>query len=238
MDASVILIVAFSVALGFFVQGTIGFGNFLSLPLLLTVLTIQESVALMAIFLFLFSLLMIFKVWGAIDKRILLELSVGGVVGQFGGIYLLKFGDPIFLKKLLGIVIILYAAHKLVKKRKIKQFRNLGLLFGLIGGIFAGLFGAGGPLFVTYITNRIEKAHVLRATIIGSLAIMNFTKIPLFVGAGLFTRDLFIIALYILPFFLGALYLGNRLYGKIDEKQFKHLVLSFLALAGVWLIVR
>jgi uncharacterized membrane protein YfcA len=44
--------------------------------------------------------------------------------------------------------------------------------------------------------------------------------------------------LSILPFFIIALFLGNRIYGKVNESLFRNILFFLLAASGISLIVR
>jgi len=239
MEAIHILILIIGVGLGFYVQSVLGFAAALvALPIILNVLNIQESVALLSIFFLIFSILLISKSWKLIDKKTILEMSIGIIAGLLLGIYILKFGSPIILKKALGIFVILFVGYLFIKKKKIKFFKKLGLLFGFTGGTFSGLFSTGGPPFVFYIYNKLDKSNIIRATIIGTIGITDFLRFPLLIFSGVLTYDIFIKSLYVTPIFLLSLYVGHKTYLRINENIFKNLLMIFLILSGISLIVR
>ena len=122
-------------------------------------------------------------------------------------------------------------------KKKIKAFKKLGILFGFLGGLFAGMFVAGGPPYVVYIHNKLNKSNVIRSTIIGILSVNNFLMVPLLVYSNILTHDIFLLSVYIFPFFLLSLYLGHKTDHKINEILFKHILLVLLVLSGIILII-
>ncbi len=238
MEIIQIIILIIGVGLGFYVQTIAGFAAALvAFPIILNVLNIQQSVALMSIFFFLFSIVLIYKNWKFINKKVILEMSIGIVIGLMVGIWILKFGNPIILKKILGTIILLYVAYSHIKKKKILIFKKLGILFGFIGGLFSGLFSAGGPIAVTYIYNKLDKSNIVRATIIGTLGITNFLRVPILIYSDILTYDIFLISLYILPFFILALFLGHKTHHKINEDIFKKVLMILLILSGISLII-
>jgi len=239
MVAIHLLILIIGVGLGFYVQSVVGFAAALvALPIILNVLNIQESVALLSIFFLIFSIILISKNWKLIDKKTILEMLIGIIAGLFLGIYILKFGSPIILKKVLGIFVILFVGYLFIKKKKIQFFKKLGLLFGFTGGTFSGLFSTGGPPFVFYIYNKLDKSNIVRATIIGTIGITDFLRFPLLIFSGILTYDIFIKSLYVTPIFFISLYLGNKTYHRINENIFKNVLMIFLILSGVSLILR
>lgn len=227
------------VAFGFYVQTVVGFGAALvAIPIIIHVLNLQEAVALMSIFFLIFSIVLIYKNRQFIDKAIILEMSVGILVGLVLGITILKFGNPIVLKKGLGVFLVLYVIYSYVKKQKIKLIKKLGLLFGFLGGFFGGLFSTGGPFFVIYIYNKLNKSRLVRATIIGVLGIIDFLRVPILIYSGILTYKVLVVSLYVLPFFFLSLFLGQKTHHRINENTFRNAVMVLLVLSGVSLIVR
>jgi len=238
MEPYQIAILIIAVSIGFYVQTVAGFAAALvSLPLLVTVLNIQESSALLSIYFLLFSIILIYQNWEHIDKKLIFEIVWALVLGMLLGIYLLKFGSPIVLKKALGVFVVLFVGYSCMKKKKIKLFKHSGLVFGFFGGFFSGLFSAGGPLLAAYITSKEDKAKIVRATIIGTFGITNFLRFPLLIVSNILTVRIFILSLYVLPFFLLSLYLGHKTYHKINEKVFKNILMIVLLLSGISLII-
>ena len=239
MELFIFFILVLAVALGFFIQVVFGFaGSLVAIPILLLVMPLQEAVALTGLLLFAFSLITVPKYWKDIDKHIVLELSVGTVLGMPIGIYWLRFANPLLLQKGLGALIIVYIIHHYWKQRKVKFFAKLGLFFGTVGGVLSGLYNTGGSILVTYITNRLHRPRAIRATLIGVLAVRNFVRIPLLYANGMFTDDLFSKALAALPFFLLALYFGHRVYPKLKANIYMHALMGLLFLSAISLILK
>ncbi|MDP3970230.1 MAG: sulfite exporter TauE/SafE family protein [bacterium] len=236
MDFST-LILGIGITLGFFVQTILGFGASLTaLPFLLIILDLRDSIALIAVFLPFFSTILIYQNRKLINKKVVLEMAIGGVIGLTIGIFALKYGNPEILKKLLGVFIVCYVGYSTIKRQKVKIFNKLGFVFALLGGFFSGLYSSGGSLFATYIYNKLEQPKLVRATIIGSLGIINFIRIPLLVGTGIITMNTVEKSLYMIPFFLIALFLGNKFYSKINQVMFKKFFLIVLFILGLKLI--
>jgi len=238
LDPLTILILIFAVSFGFFVQTIVGFAsNLVALPILLFVLPFQEAIALMSIYLFIFSAVTIYKYWEDIDKKIVIELAIGSLIGLALGIYLLKFGNPIVIKKGFGVFLIAYVIYQYVKKPSVpSRLPALGLLFGFAGGIISGLYNSGGSALVIYINNKLKNGKIIRATLIGSLGIVNFVRIPILISSKILTWEIFTKSLFILPFFFLSLYLGHKTHAKIPEALFKHILMILLAMSGISLI--
>ncbi len=238
MEIFTLVILVIAISLGFFLSSMMGFAAALiALPLLLYVQNIQEAVALISVFVFIFSIIKIYQLGAIMDKKVIAQMLIGIIGGLLIGIYLLKYGNPLLLKKLLGVFVLLYVGYSSIKQTQIKIFKKLGILFGFIGGIFSGMFATGGPLYVTYLHNKLKNVEVFRATVIGTMGISNFIRIILLTYNGLLPKEILINSIYILPFFFIAIYLGQKAYNRTNEKTFKKLILIILVILGIKLII-
>ena len=239
METLPLIILIAGISLGFFIQTVAGFaGGLFALPIILQVIPMQEAVAYLSVFLCLFSILLVYRNWNNIDKKTVQELGVGIIVGLAAGVGILKMGSPLILKRLLGVFILLFVAYHFLKKKKLNLPGRWGILFGLAGGVFSGMFSAGGPTYVMYVYNRIDGAAVFRATLIGILSITNILRLPMLVVSDILTTDILLTSLYIAPAFALALFLGNRLYKKINEHAFKNILMILLVVSGISLLIR
>ena len=233
------LIISVAIFVGFFVQSIAGFASMLmAMPFLLMVLDLKEALALGAVFFALFSLILIPKNWRHIDKKIFGEVGLAIVFGFIIGFQVLKYGNPLILKKVLGVFILSYVVYSALKKGRIKYFEKKGVLFGLVGGFFTGLFSSGGPFIVTYIRNKLDKSAVVRGTVIGVFGIINCVRIPMLIQSKILTWDVFFKALLGIPAFLLALYLGHLFYNRLNEKAFQNIILGLLFISGVLILIK
>jgi hypothetical protein len=238
VDIFTLIIACLGIGVGFYIQTVAGFAaGLFAVPVLLSVFPMQEAIALLSVFLLIFSIILVKQNWKKIDKKMVLELSAGIVIGLAGGIWILRTGNPVFLKRLLGVFTILFVIYNLFNLKKIRIPGKLGVLFGLAGGMFSGMFSAGGPTYVMYVYNNIDSASVFRATLIGILAITNTLRVPMLVASDLLNTQTLLHALYILPVFTLALMLGKRTYHKINEGKFKNLLMILLGISGISLII-
>lgn len=233
-----IALLSLAILLGFTVQTTIGFaGGLISLPIILLTYDLKEAVALVSVFNFIFSIKLLTKVWPLIDKAVYKELAVATILGVVAGVAVLMYGKPVFLKRLLGFFTICYVFYSLSSKEEPKSFGNFGYLFGFTGGFFAGLFSSGAPPFVIYLNSKYKDPKILRASIIGALALTNVARLLLLIVEGVYTEDIIWSCLWILPTFIISLFLGQFLSTRVSATRFKKLVQAFLILAGLSLLL-
>jgi len=110
---------------------------------------------------------------------------------------------------------------------------------GLFGGVFSALFGTGGPIYIVYLSARIEDKAALRATASIVVAISVWIRLALFIGTGLLL-DATLVALVVvlLPVMVLGLWLGNRLHHALSGRGVLRLIAALLMANGVALIVR
>ena len=230
-------ILAAAIFLGFFIQAITGFSAALfALPLMLLILDLQESMAILSVLLVLFSILEVYNTRKSINRKIFKELIVWTIIGIAIGIYMLNYGNQTFLKKILGFLILGYVGYNFIQKRRMKSLNRYGPFFGVVSGFFSGAFASGGSILALYLNNKLTKARNIRATIIGVLAISNFSRVPFMVYSDILTYDIFMKSIFLLPVFFIALYFGKRSFDKMNDQFFRNSIMFLLLLSGISLI--
>jgi hypothetical protein len=237
MSLAILLVIGLGIFLGFFIQTLIGFaGALIALPILLLVLGLKDAIAYISIFYFFSSVYLIAQEWRHIDRKIILKLTVATIIGVGLGIWVLAYGRPLFLKKALGVFILLYVSYTMYAKDKVFKQPKLTFIFGLAGGFFSGLFSTGGPLYVIIVKNSSLTMKSFRATMFGVLGLITAIRIPTLYSAGILNIEQVKYAMYIMPFFVLAVYLGKKAYAKINELVLKNIVLALLSISGIMLV--
>lgn len=237
MDADLLILLGTAIFCGFFVQTVVGFaGSLIALPILLIGLKLPDAIAYISIFYLFSSAFLVKKEWKNIDKSVIGKLSLTSIVGVIVGIVVLTYSQPIILKKALGVFILLYVAYVVIGKTDLKLGNKGSMLFGVLGGFFAGVFSTGGPLYVIAVKNTVDEVKVFRATMIGVLALVTAVRIPSLAIGGVLNAEHLKISLFIFPVFILAQFLGNYFFLKINENMFKKVLLGLLCLSGTALI--
>jgi uncharacterized membrane protein YfcA len=110
---------------------------------------------------------------------------------------------------------------------------------GIIGGIFSALFGTGGPIYIVFLSARIEDKSALRATSSIVVALSIWIRLALFVATGLLLNSTLVaMVLLLLPVMALGLWLGNRLHHALSRGGVLRLIAGLLIGNGVALIVR
>ncbi len=86
------------------------------------------------------------------------------------------------------------------------------------------------------VKNTVQEAKAFRATMMGVLALVTVIRVPALSISGILNFNHVKMSLIILPVFFLAQFLGVKLFPKINEAQFKNILLILLSLSGLSLL--
>lgn len=110
---------------------------------------------------------------------------------------------------------------------------------GLVGGVVSTLFGAGGPIYATYLSGRLSDKHQLRSTASTLISISAFSRAIVYAVSGLLlTKAIFIGLVFMAPFAWLGLRIGGRIHVGLTQAQMRRVVGSVLVFAGLGLLAR
>lgn len=110
---------------------------------------------------------------------------------------------------------------------------------GLFGGAVATVFGAGGPIYATYLSGRLIDKGEIRATLSGLISISALARAVVYAAGGLlFHATIFIGMVALAPFAWVGLTLGTRIHVNLSQEQMRRAIGALLVLTGASLIVR
>lgn len=172
-------------------------------------------------------------------------------VGIFSGIFLKSlFVDyESLLYKCLGVFVLVLAVQgywKLIRpKRETRETngshaaaeaKSCALLVG--SGVVHGMFVAGGPLLIGYLSGKIRDKVSFRATISTVWIILNTIILIDDIRAGLWTRELMMTQLISIPFLAAGMIAGTVLYKRLSQLLFMKLTYILLFISGITLLVK
>lgn len=172
--------------------------------------------------------------------RELLRLLPAMVIGMTLGATLLLNLPPGPALLLLGVFASVYGVYLLLGPRALKRAPAwLAWPVGLAGGVFSVLFGSGGPVYMVFLSARMQDKAALRATSATILTISVWLRIALFTGAGLLLKPaLLTLVVLSLPVMAAGLWLGNRLHHALSGRGILRLIAGLLLGNGIALIIR
>jgi uncharacterized protein len=141
---------------------------------------------------------------------------------------------------LLGAFVLAYALYTLVRHGPARVIHpGWAWLAGLCGGITSTLFGAGGPAYAIYLSQRGLSKERFRATMGFAIMTSISVRVVAFLITGLLLqRDVWLTALVAVPAALLGLFIARRLYLRISREALMRAVSLILLASGGSLVVR
>lgn len=242
------------VGLGILIQGIsksgfAGSAGILSLPLMLLVMPVDKVAATMLPLMILCDMAAIYQhrhnvLWPKVMEVYLpslIGIFLGGLVwwwlGQKG---VERLGGPI--KQVSGVIAIIFGLY--IGAREIwiawAQRHHFGKRAAIVTGITAGLTStiahAAGPIVSLYLFSQNLGKHLFVGVTAWTFAIMNLTKLPVYVAVGLIDPGILKFDLVLVPLIPIGSWLGQRMYNRMDEKLFNRVIMVLTLLAGVQLL--
>ncbi|HMK79731.1 MAG TPA: sulfite exporter TauE/SafE family protein [Xanthobacteraceae bacterium] len=181
----------------------------------------------------------IWQVRRAIAWRALWPFLIGGMIGIPVGTALLTTLDPGVTRVGIGALLVAYSLYGLAwpALRPLRGGLAGDLVVGLANGLVGGLTGLTGVVVAVWCQLRGGSSDAQRAVfqpVIFATFLMSAVSLGL---AGLFTRATLKLYLMALPVLVVGIWCGARLYGKLDERGFRRLILLLLLASGLSLVV-
>ena len=234
---SLFLIAAFA---GGFASGLAGFAmGFIVSGVWLHFLTPLQTTALIVGYGLVTQSYGVWKLRQALVWRDIAPFIIGGFVGVPLGTMLLTYLNPAYLRSGVGVLLIVYGAYGLAQPKLPTVRANAATdgAVGLANGVLAGLTGFPGFIITIWCQLRgWKKDHQRTVFQPVLLAAMIANVISLGVAGAITPAVLRLFALG-LPAMLAGLWVGFKLYGKLDDATFRTVILVLLLVAGLGLVV-
>jgi len=233
--APVVIIVAYTVF------GLSGFGStVISVPILAHFLPVSYLVPLMALLDMTSATIMGTQGREHVSreemKRIIPFMFIGFIVGAT---VLVGVPDQ-YLRMALGAFAFgvgIYSIANPVVARKFSTWWCVPV--GIVGGAIATVFGAGGPIYATYLAGRLDDKTEIRSTMSALIAISAFTRAIVYVASGLILHAAIFAGFIVLsPFVWMGLKLGHRIHTGLTQQQMRRAIGGLLLVTGGSLLVR
>jgi uncharacterized membrane protein YfcA len=177
----------------------------------------------------------IWKTRHAFNRRHVIPLVIGVVVGAPIGAWLLHFINPAALRFGVGLLLIAYAAYGLLRP-KVKSVpanvpAELGV--GLINGVLGGMTGLAGVFVTIWCGMRGWSKDTQRSVYQPVILASFFATAASLIAAGALTREFGKLYLLGLPPLLAGTLVGFKLYGHLNDETFRRVILVLLLLSGL-----
>lgn len=233
---SLVLFVLAGALLGGFVSGLAGFGTGLvAMGLWLHVIDPALAAPLVVICSVIAQVQSLFAVRRAMNWSRLWPFLLGGLAGVPLGVLALNQVPAGTFRVVLGVFLVFYAAGMLLVGRLPAVTwggRPADALIGFGGGILGGAAGLSGPLPTLWCGlkgwSKGEQRAVFQTF---NLTVLTGALVSYAIG-GVLTAEVARLALIGLPGTLLGVWLGMKAYGRVNDGQFRRIVLWLLLLSG------
>ena len=240
MDGVVLGLFLFAAFLGGFASGLAGFAmGFVVAGIWLHIITPIQTTALIVGYGLWTQGYGVWKLRHVLNWRLLAPFIIGGTIGVPLGTLLLTYVDPAYMRTGIGLLLVIYGTYGLTQPalKPVHAGPTADGGVGFLNGMLCGLTGFPGFIITIWCQLRgwskdVQRAvfqPVMLAAIVATAIALSFT--------GVVTAE--IVKLYVLglPALLAGLWIGFKLYGKLDDAAFRKLILVLLVCAGLSLIV-
>ncbi len=237
-----LLLTAFpAVTLAYMVFAMAGFGAvFITAPSLAQVMPVAQVVPVLSLVDFGAAAINGTALWKKVALDELKFLVPLMIIGSILGIYLLLIIPARPMMLALGVFVFCYALYALFMPTSTGTISRIWILpFGLLGGVFSGMFGSGGFIYVIYLMRRTADKDVIRATQGALISLSTATRIVIFFFVGVYANlQILWLALACVPAMLLGTWLGHHVTLRISREVFLRTICWLLLVAGGSLVLR
>lgn len=230
------LIIAFITTI---ISGMFGFGTAIILiPLASFFIEIKKAIAILTIYFMAVNISQIYLFWKNIDWKITGYILLGSVPAVIIGAYLMVIAPSEIIKRILGIIIILYVLNEIFQFFKKYKIKKWGISFvSIFYGFFAGIIGTGSAIKAALLTHMGLTKERFIALIAITAIFLNIIKTLIYSKSFLISSlDIpFIISLIIVGFI--GIYIGKLFVKKMSPKFFRYGILTLLFIMALKLII-
>ena len=233
--APVVIIVAYTVF------GLSGFGStVVSVPILAHFLPVSYLVPLMALLDLVSAIFIGTSGRQHLSREELKRLVPWMFVGFAVGVTLLVGVPDRYLRAALGLFAAVIGIHGIFNPTLKSTISKLwSIPAGIVGGAVATVFGAGGPIYATYLSGRLRDKSQIRATMSTLISISAFSRAAVYAISGLLLHTTLLAgALLMAPFAYLGVKLGHRIHVGLTQEQMRRAVGALLVFTGVSLLAR
>ncbi len=171
-------------------------------------------------------------------------LLPGTFFGIIIGTVTFAFSSEDFLRKLLGLICVLFFLLRILRGRILEAEKNMkpgwlnSFFFGAGAGYTSTILHAGGPALTIFLLPQKLAPVVFVSTCVCYFTLVNLLKVPGYVTQDLITRETLIYGLWILPAMITGSLIGVWVNSRVPEKIFMKTVYAFLLLIGIYFLIK
>jgi len=187
-----------------------------------------------------------FLAWRIKEKKTLKRirpLFVGVIFSVPLGILLLSYINQDLLKLFIGIFFIAYSIYGLFfSKFKLLLFnknKTTSAIIGFFAGFFNSTVNIDGPLVALYESSDIKKnTNEYKDAIATYMFLTGILTVTGHVLTGRITKELIFLLPYVIPSLILGIFIGYRLFSKINGASLKKIIYFFVLFSGLIIFIK
>lgn len=225
-----------------FVKGITGFGNTLVMaPLFSFVVSNRFTTPVDLLISIPTNVYLVWRNRKSINFKTVAPLSLTLLAGVVPGIMLLKTGNDLLLKSILGAVIVALGLEMLYRKPKQQDSVKVNKLFlvivGLVSGVLAGMYGISAFL-VAYISRTSADRGQFRANLCSLFLVDNIFRLFWYSASGIMTLEIMKFTVFLAPAVALGMYIGTKVDTGLKEETVRKATIYLLIVSGAILLAR
>ncbi len=187
------------------------------------------------------------------DWRLLRRLIPPVVVGLVLGTVFMAHASDTLMSRVIAVILIGVIVLGLVQRRRAERRERDGVtpgetgrgaaiaqsaVYGGLGGFTTMVANAAGPVMSMYFLAARLPVTVFLGTSAWFYFVVNVSKVPFSIGLGLFSRELLLLDLVLIPFVVLGAVLGRLIVGRISRRAFEWTVIVLSIAGAAYLLVR
>ena len=226
------LVIAFA---GGLIRGTTGFGASMVMTPPLALLFGPKVAVPVALLLETFAATPMLPAALAVARwRTIAPICAAAVIAVPLGGYFLIASDPLILRKVIALTVIVFSLA-LLSGRRYQGVQRLptSLALGALSGTMLGATSVGAPPVILYLLSGPDPVAVTRANLTLYVIVISAAGLIMLSVSGLMTAStLQTAALLALPFAAGV-HSGSRLFAKFSEQHYRQFAIAFMFLVSL-----
>lgn len=217
------------------VRGFSGFGAaMIFIPVASIVLTPAVAIPVMWVIDVVPSIMLLRKALRQWSPKTVLPTIFGYGIFVFPAAYLLATGDPIVLRWILCVIImVLVACLASGIRYQSKPKTGVSLFVGSIAGGLGGSVGVAGPPILIYWLSGQDNKTRIRANTIMFFALSTVFSGLAYWQSGILVPTAFYLAALVIPLYAFAIFLGARIFGQSSEQNFRAVAYAVILLSAI-----
>lgn len=239
MDGMVLGLFLLAAFVGGFASGLAGFAmGFVVSGIWLHILTPIQTTTLIVGYGLLTQGYGVWKLRHALTWQKVAPFIIGGMIGVPTGTVLLTYINPAYLRSGVGLLLVIYGTYGLAQPalRPVPNKVSADAGIGFVNGMLAGLTGMPGFIITIWCQMRGWTKDPQRAVfqpVMLAAIVVNVISLGI---VGAITAEILKLYLLGLPAMAAGLWVGFKLYGKLDDAAFRRVILVLLLISGLGLI--